>query len=460
MQFLNHYLENQGKKCLKKEIGIISISLCMLCVCSCGTVKKVDESQIVSDLNQTEIGMYSLQNTKNNMNVEEVVIEKRLSEKKQDDIFAEIHMTDGEYSRISYYILHYIKYEEGWNLEYYEKYDEDIYTVEDVNFLDNLAETYAQDYFVDLGIDEYEQMSKRVSDGNQYAEYTFGVEEEFKYCSIGGNITIFFEFGFSEEGCNWYENIDDSNLTCEWNVIGNWGGEIIAEGSDERDTIEFSIEQINDGQLYITGLKDTHYYWFTAPSSTRNYIDDPGWVDAEITTNHIKFSLGSGAKNDIVFYRDIAYVENNILYDADTFHKLPVNLITLIPDEQQLNNRQFYDKAGECYAGVFYAGYVVGDSDDNEAANTYVLDGHYTSLTGEVHAPDSCESEPCDVRIYGDGKLLYEYTGGQKSADFMIDVTGINKLEICMGRIFSEYRGGFGIINHVPTVYLDNMWLE
>lgn len=85
---------------------------------------------------------------------------------------------------------------------------------------------------------------------------------------------------------------------------------------------------------------------------------------------------------------------------------------------------------------------VEDDADGAQLIVAYPLNSQYKKLNGKIVLPqkvntttvnnDNCETNPADVWIYGDGKLLYRAVNVTTSMPFTIDanVTGVNQLTV------------------------------
>lgn len=87
-----------------------------------------------------------------------------------------------------------------------------------------------------------------------------------------------------------------------------------------------------------------------------------------------------------------------------------------------------YDK-GKDNVGKEHSDAVAGNME-----NTYLINGQYSAVSGtlfqrEEHKSDNRSST---LKIYGDGKLLYdaEVGGGIQPIDFRVDITGVLELKI------------------------------
>lgn len=83
--------------------------------------------------------------------------------------------------------------------------------------------------------------------------------------------------------------------------------------------------------------------------------------------------------------------------------------------------------------------------------NVYKLNGQYSAISGVLFRTYNCRSESAvsDLKIYGDGELLYSasVTKGVDPVEFYIDLTGVLELKIACGdswTINGKYAAGLG----------------
>ena len=95
-----------------------------------------------------------------------------------------------------------------------------------------------------------------------------------------------------------------------------------------------------------------------------------------------------------------------------------------------------------------------------EAKREYILNGKYRKLSGKyILFYDSRSSDTANgtLKIYGDDKLLYSYTGmkaGVMPVDFQVDLTGVLKLRIEMDNYYLWYAGYYDYATGIVDVGL------
>ena len=109
---------------------------------------------------------------------------------------------------------------------------------------------------------------------------------------------------------------------------------------------------------------------------------------------------------------------------------------------------------------------------ENDAYVNYYLNADYSTLTGTLYRPyvslSSTNEEDWEeetvVRIYGDGRLLYEAPNITKTTydpiPLHIDITGVRELKIVMMGVFSENSGWAGSYTRRPRVCLAEMTVQ
>ena len=113
-------------------------------------------------------------------------------------------------------------------------------------------------------------------------------------------------------------------------------------------------------------------------------------------------------------------------------------------------SRDISDNLGTAYEHVLYqkvAGYGYASTGDT----VYQLNGQYSAISGVLFRTYNCRSESAvsDLKIYGDGELLYSasVTKGVDPVEFYIDLTGVLELKIACGdswTINGKYAAGLG----------------
>lgn len=114
----------------------------------------------------------------------------------------------------------------------------------------------------------------------------------------------------------------------------------------------------------------------------------------------------------------------------------PVSLLDMKPytyeREQYSTDSDVTDNMGNTYDKVLRLanGY-------HDISSTYAINKQYNVLTGTVAVPDYYKgrTEAVHIKIYGDGKLLWEknnITGSVKPFPFSVDITGVTDLKIQM----------------------------
>ena len=86
--------------------------------------------------------------------------------------------------------------------------------------------------------------------------------------------------------------------------------------------------------------------------------------------------------------------------------------------------------------GTTYKNAIAGGTSEMENADEYILDGKYRSIAGRVvmnYDKRANVGKDTYVRIYGDGKLLWEsgrVTRGFVPQDFQVNITGVNRMKL------------------------------
>jgi hypothetical protein len=88
----------------------------------------------------------------------------------------------------------------------------------------------------------------------------------------------------------------------------------------------------------------------------------------------------------------------------------------------------------------------LSNSDNSSDAIAYYnINGQYTNLSGQYGPIDGTIGN-ANIIIYGDGKLLTEFTsnGGAMPKDFSVDVTGVKQLKIEISRSSGYWLSSYG----------------
>ncbi len=136
-------------------------------------------------------------------------------------------------------------------------------------------------------------------------------------------------------------------------------------------------------------------------------------------------------------------------------------------NETEFNPNLMIYPRDELNASVFW---IYEPETDDGWSVTYQLNREYCTLTGTVFRPyitlsaDEDEwKESGEVRIYGDGALIYEAPKVTKDfydpVDFSVDITGVKELKILTkGRW--EQSLGYGWVNIYPVVCLGSLMVQ
>ena len=209
-------------------------------------------AQIIPD----DILKYSLNGTTNIMTIQNLTIEKRKTNDKEDIVYVVINMEDSYVHRTAYYLFT-INYWDtgGWILEKWEKYQDTIsYPLIPPADIANdvISKKYKGYTLKSVDTDD-------LRNGN--CTFVFDINDTKRYAIISGQAQVIFSLNSKGDNLQWASSINTSAFIAKWDIVGNWTarGGILDFNKPNLDYFDESIEasvniiKVNDTTFMLNG---------------------------------------------------------------------------------------------------------------------------------------------------------------------------------------------------------------
>lgn len=259
---------------MKKQLLAVCLLLVgVLCLSGCGS-SNVSEKQIEEDLaaevDVTLIGIdYGSYFEERDLEVKDVVINKRQTNEKDDTVYCTVTMEDDWYQCSAEYVLIYNYYDQGgWILDDYYAEDQMITPLQGVP--EECAESELNNYFFDT----YELLDSSFDEAAWSAELTYHLTYNRKHVSVDDEATLYYYFSSEGNEGQWYPELYYDETNFQWDVLGDW---IADRGTGTL--ANFSIEDVNLGSgeatINVTQSTDGFYTEGDITTECDMYFGDP-----------------------------------------------------------------------------------------------------------------------------------------------------------------------------------------
>ncbi len=281
----------------------------------------------------------------------------------------------------------------------------------------------------------------------------------------------------------------------KWDVVGTWGY------SNSESDITLTIHKITEDEV-----KYEYDFNYKGPKQYSNSMTDYEFKSQRVATAQVwdlgsvyyekedglYFTLCDGAEYVyITKYGGVSYggsawsngIEGKNFFILTKNDDLSYNRAVsneLFPVVQPLFNFSVVDRTGgtnfdgtssdanDISGMTYYETYSYMNKEDpaSTSAETFDIYGQYKYISGTVFLGEFAEAgDPGTFKIYGDGKLLYQYnasnfTREDCSEDFLVDVGGVRELTLEMsgGHCVEVIKGINGTMRRdYPTMYAANI---
>ena len=209
---------------LLKSIFLLLVFLFTISLSACSRRPLGDKDLI--NLIPEEILLYSLDGNEKKMSVNNVAIERRQTNNKEDIVYAIITMEDSYIHRTAFYILTINYYDTGgWIIDSWEKYQETkafpLLPPSEALITSHLNRRFKNFSFISSNIDNLKY---------GHCSFVYQVNDNEQNLSRSGQTTINYTLIGSDD-LSWRPVINNDQINITWNLSGNWNvshrGEIV-----------------------------------------------------------------------------------------------------------------------------------------------------------------------------------------------------------------------------------------
>jgi hypothetical protein len=289
---------------------------------ACGRIKKPPNKEQIKATLPVEITSYSIDDVRFQMTDIEVTIERRQTNDKIDYADVSILMKDEFASRLAYYRLTYVYYDQGgWQLEGYEKTAKtemlplsSSLDIEDIKST-VLDEGYAVGELIDEELNPtYEGRPGNIITDNGRLIYRFDINNRFPHCNEIGNVSAHYELKLInddydiEEHYRWSFNRVSASTQIDWSpLVGRW------HSYDGSISIDINILKTEDNYITLEGVYHRDSSWYTATKEMNVEFNGTFALKYSNPFDPSSFGLREG------YYLDISEIANlpNNLFESD-----------------------------------------------------------------------------------------------------------------------------------------------
>lgn len=207
---------------MKKRLLTICLLLAgMLCISGCGS-SNLSENQIKEDLTaQGDIALidigYGSYFEERDLQITDVVINKRQTNEKDDTVYCTVTMEDDWYRCSADYVLYYNFYDQGgWILDDYYAEGQMITPLKGVP--EEFAEGELNNYFFDT----YELVDSSFNEEDWSAELTYHLTYDRMNVSFDDDATLYYYFSSEGNEGTWTPSLFYDETSFKWDVLGEW----------------------------------------------------------------------------------------------------------------------------------------------------------------------------------------------------------------------------------------------
>lgn len=337
--------------------------------------------------------------------------------------------------------------------------------------------------------DTYELLESEIDLEAARATYYYQLYNNKGYISSSETVEVnyYFDIFNGWEGGYGYNSIYGES-TEEWNVLGEWTYE------DSYSSVLLNILNIEDNVITYecklsydadrSVLKNHLYKDEEAQTAHLSSLEDEIGLEFTLPTYDPTFTNTLNSLTVCIYpYKEIRIEyygeELFVLADSNTER---FTAVQGEPEYVEPQQRLLYDE--NIVASVENASfssfdldygehnysdnisYTKRDEDDDNAEIIYNLYGKYSRLSGTVFLKDNAEpGEHATVKIYGDGKLLYNFDAISFSKsncceEFEVDVSGVCELKLVFDGGHYKYQEFLAGLVRVPLVTVSGLMAE
>lgn len=461
-----------------KRIGIVSVLIVALMVfivlLSQNKNVPLSEEEIYSVAGNLVYDNHVLYNLYNrNVNIVERTTSK---ENKSDIILVEVVASNDIIEVKCMCELKYYLYENGWECVYSDILEE-TYNILNTNIteadaLESLKSHYGQER-------EYTFLEHNTDLDSGMDWYIYQVFDRDGYLGVAEEVQITYMFDF-ELGSWTFSNINSGGQKYDWNVLGNWSYKnshadlhmVIYQVTPDDIAFEYDFSYEISYET-IASFRVNSFDYSSSGVEKRTYMlqDDSirfALLEGDVNTPHVTIDKYKGVCFDGVWQLpDDTYIFS---YDDGEGLAIPSEF-NIWPDTVALSDVNLvwspdgifnYGGDGEDINGNVFSDLFSHISDSGVAQNVFDIYGQYQELSGVVFLPEEFNpgEQNSTFKVYGDGKLLYEYnsisfTQEHSYENFKVNVTGVRELAI---EFSGEHKGSwlFGIF---PAIFASDLTL-
>ena len=223
----------------KKIVQIaLLIAIFLVYFTACGS-RPLNKKKIAQIIPQQILTVYNPKSGTRTFTVRDVKIENRRTTKTEDIVNVIIKMDDTLVSRTARYTLTLRKYQQGWQLESYERDPR-----QDTN--SPLHPPTEEMAFEAMKAQEFTNFSLTSKDIYlNSADFSFQINEERPVLSVSGDMKI--NLTWDHSTLSYVPNVESASLTPKLDIIGNWSGEyvIVDPYTNIRSTRRISLNVTN-----------------------------------------------------------------------------------------------------------------------------------------------------------------------------------------------------------------------
>lgn len=265
---------------IKKVILLIAGCLLIVILSACSSkLKTLDESELIVNLNNSDIVNVKIDNETRNLIVNNLVIEKRQINEKQDIIYCKIVQGDEFYRMTAQYKLLYNYYDQGgWILDEFQTI-----SVETIP-LTGVSEERAYEQIVYY---DNAELVNRETDLDQHRDaFHFSSINKFPYMTEEKTIEVIFTFNSDQK--KWIGSTTVLEEKENWDVLGKWHFDRKTKGMVGTTFFNFDLDIHSfDGKSIDATYSYQGYY--------HSYNKESIEVWEKSTTGYIVY-LGKGKK--------------------------------------------------------------------------------------------------------------------------------------------------------------------